>query len=204
MGKITYCIVDETDPSDVCECEGEVIRTFFSTMPIFDEKNSRVLIRQKGDIEDMLENDTRNFFNIFHLAAHGKYDEKNKQQLDYSSVYRKRGKQEVEIFRPDTIVIAELQADVFLSTCCQTFNDHFIKIIKGYGEIYNFIAPEDCPEAGDTIIFSLMFYNDLIRRITLAQKGIKDKDIYDAFKITNEAYKKYGGTGNFKIASLKK
>jgi hypothetical protein len=35
MGKITYCIVDETDPSDVFECEGEVIRTFFSTMPIF-------------------------------------------------------------------------------------------------------------------------------------------------------------------------
>lgn len=29
MGKITYCIVDETDPEEVFECEGDVIRTFF-------------------------------------------------------------------------------------------------------------------------------------------------------------------------------
>lgn len=203
MGKITYCIVDETDPSEEFECEGEVIKTFFGTSPIFDFEDRLELIQQKADIENELKKDSPRLFNIFHFSAHGAYFNKNKKELDYSCIYRKRGKQEIEIFRPDTIVRSELQADVFLSTCCQTFNDHFIEIIKGYGQIYNFIAPEDSPDTGDTIIFSLMFYNELIRRITLSQKEIKDKAILDAFMITKKAYKSYNGEGNFKLYNSK-
>lgn len=44
MGKIKYCIIDETDPLDEFECEGEVIKTFFSTGPVFDSVNSLKLI----------------------------------------------------------------------------------------------------------------------------------------------------------------
>lgn len=204
MGKINYCIVDETDPSDEFECEGEVVKTFFRTSPIFDFKDSLELIQQKADVENELKKDSPRLFNIFHFSAHGAYFKKNKKELDYSCIYRTRGNQAIEIFRPDTIVRAKLQADVFLSTCCQTFNDHFIEIIEGYGQIYNFIAPEDSPDTGDTIIFSLMFYNELIRRITLAQEEIKDKAIHDAFKKTNKAYEKYEGAGNFKLLTFKK
>lgn len=199
MGKITYCIVDETDPDGDFECEGDVIGTFFSTSPVFDYANSRELIRQKAKVEDKLKNDSQKLFNIFHFAAHGAYFEKNKQQLDYACIYRTKGKQAIEIFRPDTIVRAGLQADVFLSTCCQTFNDHFIDIIENYKGIYNFIAPKDSPSSGDTIIFSLMFYNELLRLITKSQKEIKDNDIIDAFSLTKKAYKSYEGTGNFNL-----
>lgn len=145
MGKITYCIIDETDPFDEFECEGEVIKTFFSTSPVFDFRNSLELIRPRIDIENKLKNTHKKLFNILHFAAHGAYFMKTKRTLDYSVIYQKRGKREKEIFRPDTIVRAELQADVFLSTCCQTFNNYFIEMIKGYKNIHNFIAPKDIP-----------------------------------------------------------
>lgn len=199
MGNITYCIIDETDPFDEFECEGEVIRTFFLTSPVFDFHHSQELIRSKADTESKLKNNPQKLFNILHFAAHGTYFRKTKRKLDYSVIYQKRGKRVKEIFRPDTIVRAELQADVFVSTCCQTFNDSFIEIIHGYGEINNFIAPENSPLTGDTIIFSLMFYNELIGGITLSQKEIKDKAIIDAFAITNKAYKSYRGEGSFKL-----
>jgi hypothetical protein len=203
MGKITYCIVDETDPSMEFECEGKVIKTFFETSPVFDFDDSLELIQQEADIENELKKESPRLFNIFHFSAHGAYFNKNKHELDYSCIYRKRGKQEIEIFRPDTIVRAQLQADVFLSTCCQTFNEHFIETLKGYKEVFNFIAPEDEPLTGDTIVFSLMLYNELINQITLSQKEIKDKDIINAFKITNKAYKSYNGQGNFKLYNIK-
>lgn len=203
MKKITYYIVDETDPDVDYECEGEVIRSFFKTSPVFDSVNSRALIRPKARLEEKLKTDSRKLFNIFHLAAHGAYFDENKQQLGYACIYRTRGKQVIEIFRPDTIVRAGLNADVFLSTCCQTFNDHFLDIIENYEGIKNFIAPEEDPLSGDTIVFSLMFYNELLRQITKSQKEIKNDDIFYAFSLTNKAYKSYGGTGNFKIASKK-
>lgn len=119
--------------------------------------------------------------------------------MDYSAIYQKRGKKEVEIFRPDTIVRLELKADVFISTNCDTFNNYFLEIIKGYGGIRNFIAPVDSPISGDTIVFSLMFYNDLIREISSKQKAIKDKEILKAFRTTKRAYKSYKGEGDFKL-----
>lgn len=199
MGNITYCIIDEADPLEEFECEGEVIRTFFLTSPVFHFKHSQGLIQSKTDIESRLKRNPQKFFNILHFAAHGTYSKKTKWKLDYSVISQKRNRRVKEIFRPDTIVRAELQADVFLSTCCQTFNKSFIEIINGYGEINNFIAPKNSPIIGDTIIFSLMFYNELIRRISLRQKEIKDHAIIDAFLMANKAYKIYEGEGNFNL-----
>jgi len=204
MGKITYCIIDETDPRDEFECEGEVIRTFFSTSPKFDLKNSRAYIRPKRDIVNKLMNDSQSLLNIFHFSAHGAYHQRKKKELDYSCIYRKRGNQWVEIFRPDTIVRVNLRAEVFLSTCCQTFNDYFIEIIFGYGGIANFIAPQNTPFIRDTTIFSLMFYNELLNRITSSQKVMKPRAVIDSFKITNKAYKAYKGEGRFLLYNLLK
>ena len=198
-GRINYYIVDETDPYDEFECEGKVVETFFSTSPIFNLKNSRSVIRPKSDVEAKLKRETRRLLNIFHLAAHGAYYRKTRNKLDYSCIYGKRGKKEREIFRPDTIVRAELQADLFLSTCCNTFNDFFLEEMNGYGEVYNFIAPKDDPLIGDTTIFSLMFYNELLRQIKISQKQIPDDEIRKAFQITNKAYKSYKGIGKFRL-----
>jgi hypothetical protein len=198
-GRITYYIVDATDPRDEFECEGEVVRTFFSTSPVFDIDNSPTLIQSESNIENRLKRDTRRFFNVFHLAAHGAYFKRTKKMLDYSCIYGKRGKQEREIFRPDTLVRVKLQADLFLSTCCNTFNDYFLEEINGYGEVYNLVAPRDDPLTGDTIIFSLMFYNELIRRIRVSQKQIPNDEIKKAFQVTNKAYKAYKGLGRFAL-----
>ncbi len=49
-GKITYCLVDGTDPSEKFECEGRVINAFFDTSRAFDKKNSRSFVQPKGDL----------------------------------------------------------------------------------------------------------------------------------------------------------
>lgn len=199
IGNITYCIIDVTDPRDEFECEGRVIETFFSTSDDFDFKKSHALIRPKADLKKKLKSFHQDSFNIFHFAAHGIYFKKTKQKLDYTAIYQKRGKREVEVFRPDTIVRLGLKSDVFISTSCETFNDYFLEIIRGYGGIKNFIAPIDSPISGETIIFSLMFYNELIREIASNQKEIKDKEILKSFRLTKKGYKSYRGKGNFKL-----
>ena len=198
-GNLTYLIVDVTDPDDQFECEGKVVNTFFSTTDVFNFKRSYALIRPRTDLKKRIKSFPRSNFNIFHLTAHGIYYKKTKKRLDYTAIYQKRGKREIEIFRPDSIVRLRLKADLFISTNCETFNDYFLEVIKGYGGIRNFIAPVDSPISGDTIVFSLLFYNDLIREISTNQKEIKDKEILKAFRITKRAYKSYNGEGEFKL-----
>lgn len=198
-GKISYCLIDGTNPAEVFECEGKVVKAFFDTSPVFDRKYSQAFIQPKGNIRDKSSRWFYFPFNIFHLAAHGTYFRKTKNQLDYSVIVQQRGKREVEIFAHDTVVRSMLQADVFLSTCCNTFNDPFVEVLAGYGYIKNFIAPKDAPSSGDTIIFSLMFYNELLRRVKPTQKEIEDDDVIDAFKLTNRAYRSYHGKGSFKL-----
>jgi len=198
-GNLNHLIIDVTDPSDQFECEGKVIQTFFSTTDVFNFQKSKVLIRPKTDLRRKIKSFSRSDFNIFHLAAHGIYYRKTKQKLDYTAIYQKRGKREIEVFRPDTIVRLRLMSDLFLSTCCETFNDYFLEVIKGYGGVNNFIAPVDSPISGDTIIFSLLFYNSLIRDISRNQKRVLDPEIRRAFGHAKKAYQSYPGKGDFRL-----
>jgi hypothetical protein len=204
MGKINYLIIDETDPAHEFECEGDVIETFFSTSKAFNFKKCKKHIHSKTDLEDWLRREKMQSFNIVHLAAHGRYRPKSGTELDYSAVYRQRGSIEKEIFRPDTIVRACLEADLLVSTCCETFNDHFLGVLNGYGGVANFIAPQGDPYIGDTIVFSLMLYNGLIREVGYLKNKLSDKSIRESFKIAQKGYKAYQGEGDFKLYSWNK
>jgi hypothetical protein len=197
---LTYCIIDVTDPLDELECEGVVIKGFFSTTSIFDRQRSRDSIHFQGNLVGRLVNDPQFVFNIFHLAGHGSYYKRNaRNQLDEAVVYAKRGNKWIEVFAPDSVVRAELEIDVFVSTCCETFNDHFIGVLGGYRRVRNFIAPNHDANAGDATVFSLMFYNQLVSRISRSRKSISDKIILESFRSVDRAYKLYGGTGDFKM-----
>jgi len=197
MRGINYCIIDQTDPNEEFECEGDVLETYFGTSNGINGRRSLSLIRKKVNVERSLRNWKARPFNILHLAAHGNYIKRNTRKMDSSPIYR--GQSAVEIFRPDTLVRAKVECDVFMSTCCLSFNEYFLEVIEGYGGVRNFIAPKGEPFLGDTIVFALMFYNGLIYRVRAGQREIKDKDILEAFRKANQAYIVYGGEGSFRL-----
>ena len=198
-GKITYCIIDETDPSEEFECEGKVIEQFFKTSPLFEPSNCISRIQKNVDVENFIRSRTTGVFHIFHLAAHGAYYRKGKGRLDYSVILSRRGKEEREIFRHDTIVRSGLEADVFVSTCCQSFNDAFLDTLEHYEKVWNFIAPAREPLIGETILFSLLFYNDLLRNTKLSASWVKDDTVKRSFLKARKAFLAYGVTGDFRL-----
>jgi len=204
MGKINYLIMDETDPSDEFECEGDMVGRFFSTSKSINFKKSRERVHLKSDLEGWLKRRRIQSFNIVHLAAHGHYLPKNGQDLDYSTVTRRRGSSEKEIFRPDTVVRTALEADLLVSTCCETFNEHFLGVLSGYGGVANFIAPRGEPYMGDTIVFSMMLYNGLIREVGFLKNKLSDKSILESFQTARKGYRAYQGEGDFKLYNLKR
>lgn len=204
IGRINYLIIDETDPSHEFECEGEVVEKFFSTSKAFNFNRCKKRLRRKSDLEDWLKRDRTKDYNIIHLAAHGRYDPRNGKEMDYSAVYRRRGNSEKEIFRPDTIVRACLKADLLVSTCCETFNDHFLDVLNGYGGVKNLIAPQGEPFIGDTIVFSLMLYNGLVRETGFLKRGLSDKSIRESFLLARKGYRAYQGEGSFRLYNWKK
>ncbi len=198
-GRITYCIIDETDPLDEFECEGSIVKDFFCTSPVFDRKASLALIRRKIDLERKLAKNPQKLFSIFHLAAHGRYFARTRTRLAFPTITGRRNGREFEILRPDSLVVTKLKADVLLSTCCDSFNERFIGVLRGYGAIRNYIAPVDDPQPGDTIVFALMFYNQLIRDIRVSQKQVGDEQIRKAFETARVAYVSYSGCGTFRL-----
>jgi len=198
-GKIIYCIVDETDPYEEFECEGEVVATFLRTSGSVDLKRSLSLVRRKIDIERALKRHCSKPFNIFHIAAHGAYLRRTKGRLDHASIYRTRGRRDVEIMRPDTLVRAKVQCDLLLSTCCESFNKYFLEVIEGYGGVRNFIAPAGDPLIGDTMVFAMMFYNDLLCRTCPSKRWLGDRDVIASFRTVRRAYLTYGGEGRFRL-----
>jgi hypothetical protein len=160
---MNYCLIDESDPNDFLECEGHVLQTFLASSGLFNHKKNLELIRKNNHIENSLKRNKDNYFNIVQFSAHGGYEPPTKTKIGYSNIVKRRGNREdIEIFRPDSIVRTGLKADVFLSTNCQTFNPLFLDIIKNYHGISNFIAPVNSPYIGNTLIFSMMFYNLLL------------------------------------------
>ena len=125
---MNYCLIDETDPKDMFECEGHVLKTFFESSKLFNERQSLVSIRKTRHIEQCLKNHPDNYFNIVQLSGHGLYTRSTKTNLDYSFIVQRRGNKDVEIFRPDSIVRTALKADVILSMNCQTFNPMFSSV----------------------------------------------------------------------------
>lgn len=197
---MNYCLIDESDPNDFLECEGSVLKTFFASSGIFNNKHNLELIRKNQHIENRLMRNKNNYFNIVQFSAHGGYEAPTKTKLAYTNIVKRNGnKEDIEIFKPDSIVRTGLKADIFLSTNCQTFNPIFIDIIKNYPGVSNFIAPANRPFIGDTLIFSLMFYNQLLRKIRSNTTKISDNYIVDAFKTTNNAYKKYNSVDEFRL-----
>ncbi|MBL7919383.1 MAG: hypothetical protein JNJ40_03650 [Bacteroidia bacterium] len=143
---MNYLLIDKSDPNDFLECEGDVLKTFFTSSQLFDKKRCLELIRKKSHIENTLKKNKDNYFNIVQFSAHGTYKAQNRKGLDYSAILERVGnRKDIEIFRPDSIVRTGLQADVFFSTNCQTFNPLFIDVIKHYKGISNFIAPVNSP-----------------------------------------------------------
>ncbi len=143
------------------------------------------------------------YFNIFHLAAHGASYRQTKNKLDYSLILSRRGRHEVEIFAPEMLVRLQIDADVLLSTCCDTFSPPFVELIKGYdNHIGNFIAPVSDSWPGDATVFSIMFYNRLLSALRPPQKKISDSAIVEAFTSANRGYKSYGGNSTFRLYSF--
>jgi hypothetical protein len=203
VGRINYLLIDETDQADDLECEGEILERYFSSSRRVNDKRSVSHIHRKSDYLSKLKKGRANKFNIVHLAAHGEYQKKQKDRLDRSAVYRKRDWVGKEVFCPDAIVRTELCADVFVSTCCQTFNDHFLEVLKGYGKVRNYIAPVKGPFPGETIVFSLLFYNDLINRLAWHNGRIPDDGVISSFRLAQKAFKTYGGAGRFRLYNQK-
>ena len=51
---------------------------------------------------------------------------------------------------------------------------------------------------GDTVVFSLMLHNELIRRIRIGQREIPYVvAVRESFRVANKAYKAYKGEGSF-------
>jgi hypothetical protein len=197
---MNYCLIDESDPNDFLECEGHVLQTFFASSGLFNHKKNLELIRKNNHIENSLKRNKDNYFNIVQFSAHGGYDAPTRTKLAYTNIVKRRGnKKDIEIFRPDSIVRTGLKADLFLSTNCQTFNPMFIDIIKNYHGISNFIAPVNSPFIGNTLIFSMMFYNLLLRKIKCNAVRISDDSIIEAFLITKKTYLKYGTKDDFRL-----
>lgn len=201
---MNYCLIDESDPNDFLECEGHILKTFFASAKLFNHKESLELIRKNNHIENSLKRNKNNYFNIVQFSAHGTYKATTKNKLDYSVIVKKRiNRKDIEIFRPDSIVRTGLRADVFLSTNCQTFNPMFIDIIKNYKGVSNFIAPVNSPYIGNTLIFSMMFYNLLLRKVRTNSTKISDTHIIEAFKETKYAYRKYNSFEDYKLYNSK-
>jgi hypothetical protein len=119
--------------------------------------------------------------------------------MDYSALYKKQGRNQIETFRADSIVRTGLKADVIVCTCCQTFNPVFLEVIANYHGVSNFIAPVGQPQIGNTMVFSIMFYNKLLREIKKISKVIPDKAIIKAFEVTKKAYKSYVSDEDFRL-----
>lgn len=197
---MNYCLIDESDPKDFLECEGEVLSTFFNSSGLFYKGNNLELIRQNKHIEECIKRKRNKYYNIVQFSAHGNYFKGTKKQLDYTTIVQRRyNKEDVEIFRPDSIVRTGLEADLFFSTNCQTFNPHFIDIIKNYGRISNFIAPANSPCIGNTLVFTMMFYNRLLRLTRTNAIKLSDENILKSFLQTKKSYKKYNDTEDFRL-----
>ena len=102
---MNYLLVDESDPGDIFECEGEVLKTFFTSTRIFNSKENLELIRKNTHVEKRLARNYNNYFNIVQFSAHGNYSEKTKANLEYSAIVKRRGLVDTEIFRPDGLII---------------------------------------------------------------------------------------------------
>lgn len=200
---MNYLLIDESDPLDFLECEGDVLKTFFKSSSLFDNKKNIELIRKDCHIEDTIKANKNNNFNIVQISAHGKYYPKTETRLDYSIIVRKRGLKNTVIFRPDSIVRTGLKADILFSTNCETFNPLFIDTIKHYKGISNFIAPVNSPYIGNTLIFSMMFYNLLFRNIRGNATKISDHNIIDSFALAKSSYKKYKPQEDFRLYNCK-
>jgi hypothetical protein len=203
MTGINYALIDDSDKTDEFEAEGEIFKAFFATSHRLNFKNSLEIIHPTARIEDKLKKSKQKYFNIIHLAAHGYYEKETPRKMDYSAIYQKRGKLQKEVFRADSIVRTGLLADVIVSTCCQTFNPIFIDIISNYKGVSNFIAPANKPYIGDTMVFSMMFYNKLLRQIKSSSERISDRIVIDAFKATKVSYKRYVNDADFKLYNKK-
>ena len=199
---MNYCLIDESDPSDFLECEGDVLKTFFKSSGAFTERNNLELIRKGIDIEKRIKSHKTQQFNIVQFSAHGTFTKRTKTKLDYSTIIRRKGNRDIEIFRPDSIVRTGLKADLFLSTNCQTFNPQFIDLLKHYKGVSNFIAPVNSPYIGDTLVFTMMFYNLLLRKVR-SNSIISDKAIIASFISTNKSYKKYNSVDKFLLFNSK-
>jgi hypothetical protein len=201
---MNYCLIDESDPNDFLECEGEVLSAFFNSSELFGTGKNLELIRENKQIEESIKSKRNKYYNIFQFSAHGNYFKGTKNKLDYTTIVQRRGnKEDVEIFRPDSIVRTGLQADLFFSTNCKTFNSHFIDIIKNYGGISNFIAPANSSSIGNTLIFAMMFYNLLFRQVRSNALKISEENIIESFKIASCSYKRYGTKDDFRLYSTK-
>ncbi|MGQ0826978.1 MAG: hypothetical protein ACT4ON_01155 [Bacteroidota bacterium] len=200
---MNYLLIDESDPGDIFECEGEVLKTFFASTRIFNSKHNQELIRKNSHVEQILKAKQNNYFNIVQFSAHGNYTVKTKNNLDYSAIIKRRGCNNTEIFRPDSIVRTGLRADVFLSTNCKTFNPVFIDVIRHYKGVSNFIAPINSPYIGNTLIFSMMFYNLLLRKIRINTRKIPDDTVITAFKQAKASYKRYNSEEDFRLYNCK-
>ena len=161
------------------------------------------LIRKGKHIEESIKKNKTQCFNIVQFSAHGNYFKGNKTALDYSTIVKRRGNKDIEIFRPDSIVRTGLQADIFLSTNCQTFNSQFIEVIRNYRGVSNFIAPVNSPYIGNTLIFSMMFYNLLLRKVRLNAVKISDDSIIKAFLQTKLSYSKYNRQDDFRLYNIR-
>ena len=200
---MNYCLIDESDPEDLFECEGHVLKTFFASSNLFTSQQNLELIRKSKSIESALKKFKTNYFNIVQFSAHGTYQPPTKTKLDYSTIVRRKGNKDIEIFRPDSIVRTGLKADVFISTNCETFNPLFIDVIRNYKGISNFIAPVNSPYIGNTLIFSMMFYNILLRKIRKNSTKITDNNIIESFKRAKNSYKKYNSKEDFRLYNCK-
>jgi len=201
---MNYCLIDDSDPDDFLECEGDVLKTFFASSKLFNERNNFELIRKNRQIEQTLMRNKNNYFNIVQFSAHGSYKPSTRTKLDYSVIVQRRGnKQDIEIFRPDSIVRTGLKADLFFSTNCQTFNPHFIDILKNYSGVSNFIAPVNSPYIGNTLVFAMMFYNLLFRKVRRNATAIKDTAIIESFISAKKSYKNYNSEEHFKLYNCK-
>ena len=194
---MNYCIIDESNPEDYFECEGHVLKTFFKSSGIFQIRNSIEVMRTGQNIEHFLKAKRNKEYNIVHFGAHGDYMQGTKRKLDYSAYYGLIKGNRAEIFKHDSVVRVGLKANIFLSTNCKTFNTAFIDIIRNYDGIKNYIAPVDSPYIGDTLIFSLMFYNKILR--VSPSKLLNDNTIIDCFKEVKRSFIKCHRLGDFKL-----
>lgn len=199
---MNYLLIDESDPADSFECEGKVLKPFFASTKLFREKQNLELLHKGRNVENALKRNKTNYFNLVHFSAHGTYNRSTKTQLDYSVIVQRRKGKDIEIFRPDSVVRTGLMADVFLSTNCQSFNPLFVDVLKNYQGISNYIAPVNSPYIGNTLIFSMMFYNTLLRRIRKNANHISDEIAIDSFQETKRCYSKYNKEEDFRLFNV--